>query len=322
MAEETLIYHYCSASTFIAIMKSKSIRLSDLNKTNDYQEKKWASRIIAQVLRERFESNGINFDLEEDYWYNDSSPNHLQYYKNEMNSILFNEKPIFISCFSQKGDLLSQWRAYGQDGTGLSIGFDYKKLKSLHKGKNILIEKVCYQEVSQKNKLGALIDNAISYMRTMFSEDQVKISEDFNVYFENEFDCFCEVLLDYIGQVGCTIKNPAFSQEKEIRVIYDANFPIHEVEGDWELSEAERFFHNTENVDDFVFKPIDYFYRDNQLVPYCDLDFSKLINQELIREIVIGPKCGFSEDDVYYFLFIHGFDANHINIRKSTATYR
>lgn len=255
MAEENPIYHYCSANTFIAIINSKSIRLSDLNKTNDFQEKKWASKLISQVLKERFDDNGIIFDLEEDYWYNDSSPNHLQYYKNEMNSILFSVKPIFISCFSQKGDLLSQWREYGQDGTGISIGFDYKKIKSLHNGKNILIEKICYKEVSQKKKLGLLIDSAISYMRTMFSEDKVRISEDFNIYFENEFDCFCEVLLDYIGQVACTIKNPAFSEEKEIRVIYDPNFPVREIEGDWELNKAQLFFNNAENVYDFVFNP-------------------------------------------------------------------
>lgn len=322
MTKENPIYHYCTADTFMAIMRNKCIRLSDLNKTNDFQEKKWASKLIPQVLKERFIANGINFDLEEKYWYDESSPSHLQYYKNEMNRILFNEKPIFITCFSQNGDLLSQWRAYSQDGTGISIGFDYKKLKSLHNCNNMLFEKVCYKETEQKTKLGALIDSGISYMKRMFSEDKVKISEDFNVYFENEFDCFCEVLMDYIGQVGCTIKNPAFSEEEEIRIIYDPHFPVRDVEGDLELSDAQSFFNNVENVGDFVLKPINYFYRNNQLVPYCDLDFSKLINQNIINEIVIGPKCDFSEDDVYYYLFIQGFDANHINIKKSLASYR
>lgn len=322
MKEENPIYHYCTANTFMDIMSNKCIRMSDLNKTNDFQEKKWASMLISQVLKERFISNDIHFDLEEDYWYDESSPTHLQYYKNEMNKILFNEKPIFITCFSKKGDLLSQWRAYGQDGTGISIGFDYNRIKSLHNGKNMLLEKVCYKETIQKNKLGALIDSGISYMKRMFSEDKVKISEDFSVYFENEFDCFCEVLMDYIGQVGCTIKNPAFSEEEEIRIIYDPNFPVREVEGDLELNKAQDFFNNVENLGDFVLKPINYFYRNNQLVPYCDLDFNKLINQNIIKEIIIGPKCGFSEDDIYYYLFIQGFNSNLINIRKSIATYR
>lgn len=237
-----------------------------------------------------------------------------------MNSILFNEYPIFISCFSKTGDLLSQWRAYGQNGMGLSIGFDYKKLKALHNGKDILVEKICYQEPSQKDKLGVLIDSAILYMRTLFTKDLFKISEDFNIYFKEEFDCFCEILQDKIGQVGCTIKNPAFSEEREIRVIYDVNFPTYE--DDLKLCEAKRFFHNAKKVNDFVFKPIGYFYKNNQLVPYCDLDFSRLVNQKIIKEIIIGPKCRFSENDVYYFLLFHGFDANEIYVEKSTATYR
>lgn len=31
-----IIYHYCSLETFVQIIKNKTIRLSDLNKTNDY----------------------------------------------------------------------------------------------------------------------------------------------------------------------------------------------------------------------------------------------------------------------------------------------
>lgn len=31
-----LIYHYCSMNTFMEIIKNKTIRLSDLNKANNY----------------------------------------------------------------------------------------------------------------------------------------------------------------------------------------------------------------------------------------------------------------------------------------------
>lgn len=40
------IYHYCSLETFSQIIKNKTIRLSDLNKTNDYMEKKWGERFV------------------------------------------------------------------------------------------------------------------------------------------------------------------------------------------------------------------------------------------------------------------------------------
>lgn len=163
MTENKSIYHYCSADTFIAIIENRCIRLSDLNKTNDFQEKKWASNLIVEVLKEKLITNRINLNLEEDYWYNEFTANHLQYYKNEMNAILFNEKPILIACFSQIEDLLSQWRAYGQDGTGLCIGFNYKKIKTLHNGKDLLVEKIYYKEKMQKKILGDLIESAIEY---------------------------------------------------------------------------------------------------------------------------------------------------------------
>jgi len=36
-----ILYHYCSADTFYEIIKSKSLRLSDITKSNDSQELKW-----------------------------------------------------------------------------------------------------------------------------------------------------------------------------------------------------------------------------------------------------------------------------------------
>ncbi|WP_416152053.1 DUF2971 domain-containing protein [Pseudomonas sp. Bout1] len=33
------------------------------------------------------------------------------------------------TCFSKAGDVLSQWRAYADDGQGYAIGFDSKLLK-------------------------------------------------------------------------------------------------------------------------------------------------------------------------------------------------
>jgi hypothetical protein len=34
------------------------------------------------------------------------------------------QRKMFLTCFSENGDLLSQWRAYGNNGDGVAIGFD------------------------------------------------------------------------------------------------------------------------------------------------------------------------------------------------------
>lgn len=40
------------------------------------------------------------------------------------------DEPLYTACFSGNGDLLSQWRGYAGDGTGIAIGFKTKYLKN------------------------------------------------------------------------------------------------------------------------------------------------------------------------------------------------
>lgn len=290
MARLESIYHYCSADTFMAIVQNKTLRLSDLNKTNDYMEKRWANKFIVSMLQEKLDEYGINMKLEEDYWYDEESNNHLQYYKKEVERVLYDESPVLITCFSEKKDILSQWRAYGQDGTGVAIGFNYKAISLLNDKRDMFFEKVIYKENKQKEKLGQLIESVIIYIQNMFEEDKARISDDFNVYFKEEFDAFCEVLVDYIGPISCIIKNPAFSEEREIRIIFNPKLPNREILGDIQLNEAKNYFEEVKEISGYKIKPLKFNYRNNQLIAFCDIDFSDLICKSIINEIIIGPK--------------------------------
>lgn len=330
------IYHYCSLDTFMAIIQNKCIRLSDLNKTNDYMEKKWASEVIKSnssenILKEKLDKFNIEMNLTEDYWYDEGINNHSEYYDREVKNVLFNNRPVLITCFSKEKDLLSQWRAYGQDGEGIAIGFNYNLLKKLNRHNknidfelrnNIVIKDVIYKDVKQKKCIGELIENCILYIGNMFKEDIVRISDNFSTYFIDEFDAFCEVLVDCLEMISCTIKNPAFSEEKEIRIIYDPRLYNHEDVGDISESDAKEHFEKIKEKNDFLVNPLKYMKKNNQLVAYSDLDFSKLINSKIINEVVIGPKLNVSENDIYYFLIANGYDANEIKITHSKATYR
>ena len=316
------IYHYCSLDTFMSIIENKSIRLSDLNKTNDYMEKKWAASLISEVLKDTLVDYGIRINLEDDYWYDDQSHNHLQYYENELKRVLLDESLILISCFSEEKDSLSQWRAYGQDGSGIAIGFNLRVIKTLNRNRNISVEKIVYKSKQQKERLGSLIKSVIEYIKGMYNKDKVRISDDFNVYFEEEFDAFCEVLIDYIGEIGCTIKNPAFSEEKEVRIIKNPHLPKREIDGDINLKESKEYFEDTIETNGFKIGPINFISKNNQLVAFCDISFAQLIHKSIISEIVIGPKSKVNESDIYYSLLAKGFDGNNIKISRSSATYR
>jgi hypothetical protein len=304
-------------------MQNKTIRVSDLNKTNDFMEKKWTTKFINVVLKEQLEEHGIKMNLLEDYWYDEGINNHLQYFNREVKRVLYDNTPMLITCFSEEKDKLSQWRAYGQDGMGVAIGFNYKKIKQLEKGfKHLSVEKVIYNEKKQKERIGELISSVILYMEDMFNKDSVKVSNDFNVYFTEEFDAFCEVFVDYIDRVSCIIKNPAFSEEKEVRIIYDPKLTNPEVMGEISLSEADDFFSNIKESKNYKLNPMKFNVRNDQLVSFCDIDFGKLIKEQIINEIVIGPKSKLTEKDLYYFLLSNGYDANNIIRSYSEATYR
>lgn len=319
---ETL-YHYCSVNTFLAIVQDKCIRLSDLNRTNDYMEKRWATKLIGGVLKEELENFDIKIDLTEDYWYEDGVSNHLQYYNKEIKRVFYDTRPILITCFSKEKDSLSQWRAYGQDGEGVSIGFNYKQIKDLKNNcKNISVEMVMYKENKQKEKLAELVHAAILYMKKMFEDDLLKISNDFNEYFTEKFDGFCEVLIEHLEKISCVIKNPAFSEEKEVRIIYDPQLYNNKVTGGMTLEESEKYFKKGEEINKYKISPIKYYFKNNQLVASCDIDFTELIKEQVINEIIIGPKSKITENDIYYFLLSNGYDANSIKISHTEATYR
>lgn len=119
--------------------------------------------------------------------------------------------PILITCFSKQEDKLSQWRAYGQDGYGVAIGFDLNKIMLLQDKKiNINVKDVIYNEKKQATEISQAIKQSVKYMKELFKEDSTRTSDDFSEYFRDEFDAFCEVIVDKLEQIRYHIKNPAF----------------------------------------------------------------------------------------------------------------
>jgi len=98
------IYHYCSLQSFESIITNKCLRLSNAFKSNDYYELNWIFKLMKEMGK--FDYNYIS-KLEYIY--------HL--------GLISFFKPHMI-CFSKEGDLLSQWRGYGNDGKGICIGFN------------------------------------------------------------------------------------------------------------------------------------------------------------------------------------------------------
>lgn len=309
-------YHYCSLDTFIAIISNKSLRLCDLSKTNDYMERKWILNILEDSLIKAFEKNEISINLKEDYWYDKGIHNHLAFILNMLKYYV--ESSSYITCFSRNGDLLSQWRAYGDDGKGVSIGFNSKLIsKAISRKNKVYFEDVLYELDEQVEEIEFAVESAINYMKNFFESDEFKMSDDFNEYFVEEFDVFCEVVCDDLAEISCYMKNPSFKEEDEVRIIYSPDMTTESFDGD-----LKEIFTQKKKFNNYVLNPLNYFARGDQIIGYADLAFDKLIIKDIITKINIGPSSRVSKDDIYFLLTKFGYNSNDIEIKESKASYR
>lgn len=309
------LYHYCSLETLIAIISNKCLRLSDLSKSNDYMERKWIMNIIEEALDKSFKDEGIIINLREEYWYSEGINNHISYLLDLLSYDV--TRSSYITCFSRNGDLLSQWRAYGDDGRGVAIGFNAKLLYKVYSRKNnVYIEDVLYDKEEQIEEIRIAVDNAVIYMKSLFKSNSDRVIDDFNNYFIEEFDTFCEVFCDELAILSCYMKNPAFKEEDEVRIFYA---PI--IHDDDPVFIQEQFC-KTSRFSNYVLKPINFLARKDQIIGYCDLSFEKLIQRGIISEIIIGPSSRVNVHDIYFLLTKFGFSSNDIEIKESQASYR
>ncbi len=103
-----MLFHYCDQSAFINIIKSKVLWASDLKKMNDPSELLHGPNILSELYDSIFPNSKVSLDGDDDSFSNDN---------------------LYLACsMSKNGDLLSQWRAYSNDGAGFSIGIDQDDL--------------------------------------------------------------------------------------------------------------------------------------------------------------------------------------------------
>ena len=172
-------YYYCSLSTFLNIIKNTQVYLSDPLKMNDTLEIKW---YLEKLNNEARALNRQEFDLPDSIFEKMKSRSHLDFTFEEFMEKLDSrgQRSIYISCFSKNPDLLSQWRAYAEDGTGVSIGFDLNKLSV---ASNILLKEVIYtNDVVYENKENDVLKTADTIGTVINENNIIKKDEQLEVF--------------------------------------------------------------------------------------------------------------------------------------------
>lgn len=153
-------YYYCSIETFFEIIKNKKIWFCDPLKMNDYDElfayHNTIMRSTPKPERKKIEEYQKKLDLIKEKGQN----------------------RMFVICFSEEKDLLSQWMMYGDKGNGVAIGFDLEKLKI--KNSYIELKKVTYinkydkklaEKVNKKPNIN-ILEESISYKDKGFEQEK------------------------------------------------------------------------------------------------------------------------------------------------------
>ncbi len=279
--EFPIVYHYCSTQSFLSIIQSKTLWLSDVNTLNDYSETHWAYEQFIEALNLEINENNIT----------------IEFCKQIDEVVSTSQLRIlpFVCSFSTNGDLLSQWRAYADDGCGFAIGFNSQEIHKL----SVLPILIEYQKSNQINYFR-------NYIRFIYQSSQnIAHAKRRSFLFENA---------SYLAVDLCGFKKSGFLEESEFRIVRAMG--VHSKSGQHLISDS-----GGTGPDKISRKklPVQFRSRNGAIVSYISLPLHGLANN-FISSITIGPKNPTNFPEISTLLKNCGL-APAI-VRKSETSYR
>jgi hypothetical protein len=287
--DDDIYYHYCTAATFQAICEGKAIRFSDASMMNDAAELVWGRETLtaaAPLVIKLRETLPELKDLDARFF---------------ATVALIYEQACqrlhpFIAAFSRQPDVLSQWRAYADNGQGFSVGISGKALKNLPAALYGVVYNRDDQLRQARDALGILY---LSY------KDQATSPKAKGLFFDMTASLTGSLL---------AFKNPQFSEEQEIRCVHLVN--IADKGGGPVFTDDDG-----NNADgEIEGEPIKYRVNQGSLIAYFDLPLNRGFPGQAIREVWLGPKN--PNEDKSVALFLNASGLGNVPIKRSTATYR
>lgn len=305
-----MLYYYCKNATFASIISRHSLWLSDMTQSNDSYEINRYIEIVKNAIKQRVDSlpdlNG--------YRKPQTGPKYKEYYVNE------EKKKVFTSaikkleslktnyyclaiCFSDKGDNLSQWRGYGDNGFGISIGFDEEKIEMLSR-QHFLFKygDVNYYTSIEDELIQNKLNNYIAELENI-SIDTCNSQAKRSAAIKN----WCTKILDDDAPF---FKPAGFIEERETRFCFVRYIHSAEISSPKENSHLLGIGFHTNNT---------------AIIPHYELkleDSNHDFIRDIVREVIIGPCNGSDCNTIRSFLAKYGFDYSIIKVKKSMIPYR
>jgi len=259
MKDDDILYHYTTISGLNGILSSGKVWASDCRYLNDRNELVHAINLLL---------NRLEGDTKKMLEYALSSYSISRYH--------------CVFALSQSPKVLSQWRAYADDGRGAAIGFSRKYLSGIGNTSTLAVANCIYDNFEQ------YIDDIVSGSKEDFETLQSMHSDS-----SGAVNTFWQLIDDNPAPLTrlfsnlLRIKNPAFREEQEVRLIISVS---------------------KKNIQTRVTNGLIVPYIDHQFLPDEDESFMWCI----IPEIWLGPKSDKRNTEALHAFNQFGWDIHGI----------
>lgn len=263
------LFHYTTAEGLLGITKNDRLWASDCRYLNDVSEPRYAQSVIKEAvtnLAHTVTAGSFTEQILGQFW------NWAEYVLNAKAvtapphlgiPIPSSQAPdLYVFCLSEEADLLSQWRAYSDHGSGYALGFSDTKLLGLVQA---IWSQYLVRVIYDKGDQLKLAENDLGKIATLLDQFEKKASpldDDRKEWITRKL--FQSLLNEAIRLQG-KFKTPAYREEKEWRIL--------------------QFVHPASTS-----IPIHFRAARNRVVPYLELDFHEPKKLPLpIEHVTAGP---------------------------------
>jgi hypothetical protein len=191
-----VLYHYTGGHGLVGILDSKQVWATNIHCLNDSKEFVHALTLAKFAVRQVLEEQ-VKEDFEIIY----------AAVENSLNSI--SELSVYVSCFSEVADSLSQWRGYCPPGFGYCIGFDGSELESEARQQGFILGRCVYDRGQQEKICLEWANNTVRRLKENLME-----SSDIDSAVTNASEYFLEDLYKFAP----LLKHHSFHGESEWRL--------------------------------------------------------------------------------------------------------
>ena len=316
------IYHYSSNQKCFSILSTQTLRMSDIQKSNDYQELDRFYPDLLSYISAQYDKNPfpLSYDGAQDRKALDLLLDATYgIWGDKFETGAFSN---FVACFTESCDVLTQWQAYADNANGCCIGFSLSALKNYCKKTNgvLRLEKVKY--LSPVEFIDVMVDHAqcildeLNGLREWIVENMTMDDADPDTDGLLWFN-FSSML----GQAftdSLRYKSTNFAHEKEWRMFFSNQAYKN---ADWVLGEERKLLgpNGFSETLSFLRNKISFNITANDLVPYFPIEFREF-KKCPVTSIWVGPKSKIRKEDISLYMKKYGYE--NVEIKFSNISYR